>query len=62
MPAGGLRKVGQIRGTNSLILHAGQNGMLVALELLSTQLLAHQSSMIKTNSLGSSVNLMFCVR
>jgi predicted transcriptional regulator len=35
VPAGGLRKVGQIRATNSLILHAGQNGMLVALELLS---------------------------
>jgi CBS domain-containing protein len=28
--------VGQIRGTNTVILHAGQNGMLVALELLST--------------------------
>jgi predicted transcriptional regulator len=36
VPAGGLRKVGQIRGTNTPILHAGQNGMLVALELLST--------------------------
>jgi CBS domain-containing protein len=36
VPAGGLRRVGQIRGTNTLILHAGQNGMLVALELLST--------------------------
>ena len=36
VPAGGLRTVGQIRGTNTLILHAGQNGMLVALELLST--------------------------
>lgn len=36
VPAGGLRKVGQIRGTNTLILNAGQNGMLVALELLST--------------------------
>ncbi len=36
VPAGGLRKVGQIRGTNTLILHADQNGMLVALELLST--------------------------
>lgn len=36
VPAGGLRKVGQIRGTNSLILRAGQNGMFVALELLST--------------------------
>lgn len=28
--------MGQIRGTNTLILRAGQNGMLVALELLST--------------------------
>jgi CBS domain-containing protein len=28
--------VGQIRGTNTLILHAGQNGMVVALELLTT--------------------------
>jgi len=36
VPAGGLRRVGQIRATNTLILHAGQNGMLVALELLST--------------------------
>jgi len=36
VPAGGLRRVGQIRGTNTVILHAGQNGMLVALELLST--------------------------
>jgi predicted transcriptional regulator len=36
VPAGGLRTVGQIRGTNELILHAGQNGMAVALELLST--------------------------
>ncbi|WHZ25586.1 MAG: hypothetical protein OJF51_000381 [Nitrospira sp.] len=36
VPSGGLRRVGQIRGTNTLILHAGQNGMLMALELLST--------------------------
>jgi predicted transcriptional regulator len=36
VPAGGLRRVEQIRGTNELILHAGQNGMAVALELLST--------------------------
>jgi CBS domain-containing protein len=36
VPAGGLRKVGQIRGTNTLIFHVVQNGMLVALELLST--------------------------
>lgn len=36
VPAGGIRKVGQIRGTNSLILHAGQDGMAIALELVST--------------------------
>ena len=36
VPAGGIRTVGQIRGTNTLILHAGQNGMVVALELLTT--------------------------
>ncbi|MCS6292423.1 MAG: CBS domain-containing protein [Nitrospira sp.] len=36
VPAGGLRKVGQIRGTNSLVLHIGQNGMAAALELLSS--------------------------
>lgn len=36
VPAGGLRTVGQIRGTNDLILHAGQNGMAIALELVST--------------------------
>ena len=36
VPAGGIRTVGQIRGTNSLILHAGQNGMAVAVELVSS--------------------------
>jgi CBS domain-containing protein len=36
VPAGGIRTVGQIRGTNDLILHVGQNGMTVALELLSS--------------------------
>lgn len=36
VPAGGLRTVGQIRGTNTMILHARQNAMLIALELLST--------------------------
>jgi predicted transcriptional regulator len=35
-PAGGIRTVGQIRGTNTLILHTGQNGMAVALELLTS--------------------------
>ena len=36
VPAGGIRTVGQIRGTNTLLFSAGQNGMLVALELLTT--------------------------
>lgn len=36
VPAGGLRTVGQIRGTNTLLLYLGQNGMAAALELLST--------------------------
>jgi CBS domain-containing protein len=36
VPAGGIRTVGQVRGTNILILHAGQNGMTIALELVST--------------------------
>lgn len=58
VPAGGIRTVGQIRGTNTLILHAGQNGMLIALELLTTLLPARPWSMIETNSLDSSANLM----
>ena len=33
VPAGGLRRVGQIRGTNTLTLPVAQNGMVVALEL-----------------------------
>ena len=36
VPAGGIRTVGQIRATNSLTFHAGQNGMIVTLELLTT--------------------------
>ncbi|MEO6543606.1 MAG: CBS domain-containing protein [Nitrospiraceae bacterium] len=35
-PAGGIRTVGQIRGTNTLIFHTTQNGMAVAVELLSS--------------------------
>ena len=35
-PAGGLRTVEQITATNDLIFRTGQNGMSVALELLST--------------------------
>ena len=38
VPAGGLRRVGQIRGTNTLTLRVGQNGMVVALELLSSHM------------------------
>lgn len=35
-PAGGIRTVGQIRGTNTLIFHTAQNGMALAVELLSS--------------------------
>lgn len=34
--AGGIRTVGQIRGTNTLVFRAGQDGMAIALELVST--------------------------
>jgi CBS domain-containing protein len=36
VPVGGLKTVGQIIGTNDLLFHAGQSGLAVAVELLST--------------------------
>jgi CBS domain-containing protein len=36
VPVGGLKTVGQIIGTNDLLFHSGQNGLAVAVELLST--------------------------
>lgn len=36
VPVGGLKTVGQIIGTNDLVFHAGQSGLAVAVELLST--------------------------
>ncbi|MDF0643816.1 MAG: CBS domain-containing protein [Nitrospira sp.] len=36
VPVGGLKTVGQIDATNPLVFHAGQDGMEVALALLST--------------------------
>jgi CBS domain-containing protein len=36
VPVGGLRKVGQINATNDLLFHRKQNGLAVAVELLST--------------------------
>jgi CBS domain-containing protein len=33
---GGLKTVGQIVGTNELVFHSGQNGLAIAVELLST--------------------------
>ena len=36
VPVGGLKRVGQIIGTNDLLFHTGQNGLAVAVELLST--------------------------
>jgi len=36
IPGGGFKTVGQIVGTNELLFHAGQNGLAIAVELLST--------------------------
>jgi len=36
IPAGGLKTVGQIVGTNDLRFHAAQNGLAIAVELLSS--------------------------
>jgi CBS domain-containing protein len=36
VPSRGFKTVGQIVGTNELLFHAGQNGLAIAVELLST--------------------------
>jgi predicted transcriptional regulator len=36
VPVGGLKTVGQIVATNTLTFHTGQNGLAIAVELLST--------------------------
>ncbi|MDE3243903.1 MAG: CBS domain-containing protein [Nitrospirota bacterium] len=36
IPVGGLKTVGQIVATNNLMFHAGQNGLAIAVALLST--------------------------
>jgi CBS domain-containing protein len=36
VPVGGLKKVGQIVGTNDLVFRTDQNGLAIAVELLST--------------------------
>jgi predicted transcriptional regulator len=36
VPVGGLKTVGQIDATNPLVFYAGQNGLAIAVELLST--------------------------
>jgi CBS domain-containing protein len=36
VPAGGFKTVGQIVGTNELVFRAGQNGLAIAVELLSS--------------------------
>lgn len=36
VPGGGFKTVGQIVGTNELLFHTGQNGLAIAVELLST--------------------------
>ena len=40
IPAGGLKTVGQIIATNGLTFRPGQNGLAIALELLSTHMAA----------------------
>jgi hypothetical protein len=36
IPVGGVRTVGQIAATNPLLFHAGQNGLAIAIALLSS--------------------------
>lgn len=36
VPVGGFKTVGQIVATNEMVFHAGQNGLAIAVELLST--------------------------
>ncbi len=36
VPGGGFKTVGQIVGTNEMLFHSGQNGLAIAVELLST--------------------------
>ena len=43
VPVGGLKTVGQIVGTNTLTFRAGQNGLAIAVELLSTHTAGLQS-------------------
>jgi CBS domain-containing protein len=38
IPAGGLKTVGQIVGTNGLRFHAAQNGLAIAAEILSSHI------------------------
>src|SRR5438094_10102852 len=38
IPAGGLKTVGQIVGTNDLRFHAAQNGLAIAVEILSSHI------------------------
>ncbi len=38
VPVGGLKLVGQIVATNTLMFHAGQNGLAIAVALLSTHM------------------------
>lgn len=38
VPGGGLKRIGQIVATNTLTFHAGQNGLAIAVALLSTHM------------------------
>ena len=60
VPVGGLKTVGQINGTNDLLFQTGQNGLAVAVELLSTHTPGALSWMTAANLSASSVNSMCC--
>ena len=56
--AGGLKAVGQIDATNSLVFYAGQNGLEIAVALCSTHTPARRLWMRTASISGSSTSLM----
>jgi hypothetical protein len=58
IPAGGLKTVGQIDATNSLVFYAGQNGLEIAVPCVQPTRLARRWWMRTANISGSSTSLM----
>lgn len=58
VPPGGLKTVGQIDATNPLVFYPEQNGMEVALALLSTTRPARRRWIPKASISDSSMSLM----